>query len=104
MTQAHAIASEALPGLRRNQSVGFLFDALILLAARSGRPDDAARLAGYADAAHEITGTTRDITASRLRDEAIAMIDAELGPYERERLMCDGARLTDTQADELALR
>ncbi len=76
---------------------------LALLLLRSGRPVDAARLVGYADALEQRAGIPRadgnPIVRKALHAELAATFDVE----ELARLAADGAALRETDAMRLAL-
>jgi ATP/maltotriose-dependent transcriptional regulator MalT len=66
-----------------------------LLAACEGRVESAARLVGHADRCSAAMGGQLETNEARARELALARVDAELDPAERDRLMAEGARLAE---------
>ena len=84
-----------------------LFDAVALLAARSGDPADAglaARFVGHADRWYAAMQMPQRAAAeARVLGLALAAIDAAIGEAERRKEREEGAALSDEQADRLAV-
>ena len=103
---AHA-ALEALPIMRPDLWAPRLFDAVALLAARSGDPADAglaARFVGHADRWYAAMQMPQRAAAeARVLGLALAAIDAAIGEAERRKEREEGASLSDEQADRLAV-
>ncbi|HVF65080.1 MAG TPA: winged helix-turn-helix domain-containing protein [Casimicrobiaceae bacterium] len=75
---------------------------LTLLAALEGRPDAAARLAGYADAAYLALDDTRQPNEAAAIDRAHTLARAALGDDECDRLRAEGTTLRDADIAALA--
>ena len=75
---------------------------LALLAALQGRPDAAARLAGYADAAYLALDDKRQPNEAAAIDRARTLARAALGDAEYDRLRAEGTTLRDTDIAAVA--
>jgi tetratricopeptide (TPR) repeat protein len=95
-------AREALPLCREAEYIDWLFPHLALRAAKAGRPEDAARLWGYADHLAE-RGSVRQILEQRAVVALSALLRAALGPVRLEELAAAGRYLGEDQAIALAL-
>ena len=99
-------ALEALPIMRPNLWAPQLFDAVALLAARTGDAADvrlAARFIGHADRWYADNQMPQRAAAEgRVLALALAAIDAAIGEEERRTRREEGAALSDAQADQLA--
>ncbi len=100
---ARAAASEGVPMLHEAGQIWLLADHIALLAARGGRTAIAARLAGYADAAHAAKGSRRQVNEARARDQLQELLQQSLGAGELERLVAEGATMSEDTACSLAL-
>jgi predicted ATPase/class 3 adenylate cyclase len=100
--EARAVAREALPLLREDETEWLWFDHFALLAAGTGRIDDAARLVGYADATLAAHARVRQPNELRARAHLRAILDDELSPDELDRLMAEGAALRKDDACRMA--
>ena len=79
----------------------FCADYLALLAALDGRPEAAARLAGYADIANARVGE-REPNEAAAHARAVQLARAALGDAAFERLRAEGAGLQDAEIDAIA--
>ena len=100
---ARAAASEGVPMLHEAGQVWLLSDHIALLAARDGRVVSAARLAGYADASHTAKGSMRQINEARARDRLQQLLQQSVGADELERLVAEGATMSEDAACAMAL-
>jgi predicted ATPase len=96
--EARLAAREALPLLREDETAWLWFDHIALLAAAGGRIDDAARLAGYADAMLVMHGRIRQPNEVRARRSLDSMLADRLRPDKHARLIQDGASLSEDEA------
>jgi predicted ATPase/class 3 adenylate cyclase len=96
--EARLAAREALPLLREDETAWLWFDHFALLAAAGGRIDDAARLAGYADAMLVMHGRIRQPNEVRARRSLDSMLADRLRPDKHARLIQDGASLSEDEA------
>jgi hypothetical protein len=78
-------------------------DHLALRAALAGKLEDAARLAAFADSTFTAKETSRQPNEARARDRLEALLREKLAPDELERLLAEGAALTEDEACRLAL-
>ena len=72
-------------------------DYLALLVALGGRPQAAARLAGYADAANRAVGDNREVNEAAAIARARGLARAALGEGLFAQLQAEGESLRDTQ-------
>lgn len=101
---ALALAQDALRLLAADGMVWWMADALPWAAWHQGRPADAARLQGWADAKARLRGDSRGPVFSRMRDGFQAALEAHA---ERARLLAvlrQAAEDAVPMADELAQR
>jgi predicted ATPase/DNA-binding winged helix-turn-helix (wHTH) protein len=103
LDDALQLAQEALPLLRQQGSVWSFLDHFGLLAAKRGRPLDAAQVVGCAEELNRRSGYVRQFNELRARNQLLDALRAAIRPSELERLMQQGARLTDDEAARLAL-
>jgi predicted ATPase/class 3 adenylate cyclase len=103
LDEARSVAREAIPLLREDPTAWLWFDHFALLAARCDRIDDAARLAGYAEAALVAHGRVRQPNEMRARASLDAIFADRLVRDECERYFAEGAKLGDDDAFRLAL-
>jgi hypothetical protein len=103
LRSAASTAREALPLMMDNDYSGFLFDALSLLAVRSGQPDVAAMLGGCADAWYvnlQMIRSPIEVRTSRMAEKEI---DEQLRTRSHE-LRLKGSALPLANAEALAQR
>jgi len=101
-----AALDAAREGLALHQDSGyawFTLDHLALRGALAGNPVAAARIAGYTDAAHEANGAARQPNEARARDRLNAILREKLPTDELERLLAEGAKMSDDDACRMAL-
>jgi hypothetical protein len=103
LAQARVHAAEAWPQALSNAFDDSMADHCALLAALEGRPRQAARLLGYAEARHAANRDSRQPTEAQSAERALALVRAALGEAEVERLKVAGAALTVEAAAEEAL-
>src|SRR5207245_5585207 len=101
--EALAVLREGLPLVREDGSAWIFLDDLALRVAYTGKLADAARLAGYADSVHAAKEATRSRLTTRLRDRLHALLREKLSNEELERLLADGAQMSEDEACGLAL-
>ena len=102
--QALVLAREGLPLLAEDGSAWIFIDSLALRAARAGDIAAAARLAGYADRAFATKEATRHPIELRHRSELHALLQRRLSDKELVGLLAQGARMSDEEADRLAVQ
>jgi predicted ATPase len=104
VAEALATAREAVPVLREDGSHWLYFDHFALRLALEGRFDDAARLEGFADAAHRAREECpRQPNEERLRVRLVDLLQKQLAPDRLERLLAEGAKLSDDDACRIAM-
>jgi predicted ATPase/DNA-binding winged helix-turn-helix (wHTH) protein len=103
LDEALAAAREGLP-LRKEDGYSWgAFDHLALRAALAGNTASAARLASYADAAYAAKATPRQANETRARDRLQTLLRETFTPDELERLLAEGATMSEEEAVRLAL-
>jgi predicted ATPase/DNA-binding winged helix-turn-helix (wHTH) protein len=78
-------------------------DHFALRAARAGKVQNGARIAGYADACFAGKETTRQPNEARARDHLRGIFRDMVAPYDLERLFAEGAKMSEDDACRLAL-
>ena len=101
--EARQCARDALRVMSQCDASCEAFFALASIALGEGRFDDAARIAGYAMSIITHEGIERAAQV-RAGNEIVLAIDANTSQGVRQRLMDEGARLSEPQASALALR
>ena len=101
--EALTAAREGLPLVKEDGSAWIFADHVALRAALAGRLADAARLAGYADSAWRLKKATRQPNEARARERLHAMLREKLDAPELDRLLAEGAELSEDEACRLAL-
>jgi tetratricopeptide (TPR) repeat protein len=103
LDEALAAAREGLP-LRKEAGYSFgAFDHLALRAALAGKMTSAAYLTGYADAAYAAKATARQANEARAHTRLRTLLRDRFAPDELERLLAEGAKLSEEEACRLAL-
>lgn len=106
LDEAATVAREALEAVR--PVGGFILRACLqqwaLLAASAGQVEDAAILAGFADAGYASMGETREPTEQQVYDNLRALLRAGLSEPAITRLTLEGAAWTEAEATALAAR
>jgi tetratricopeptide (TPR) repeat protein len=101
--EALTTAREALPMLMEGGFAWSHLDHLALRAALAGKFADAARIAGFSDAAFTGRKTARQPNEARSRDRLQRLLEKELSPTELSRLAAEGAAMSEEAACKLAL-
>jgi hypothetical protein len=104
LDEALITAREAVPLLRSQGMLYWLFDHLALRAGLIGRITDAARIAGYADSLYQAAGSSREPIGIHVTEHLSNLIGAALSCDEIVQLQKEGALLSEEQAVTLALR
>jgi hypothetical protein len=100
--EARAIAQAGWPQAARFDMQPYWADHLALLAALEDRALDAARLAGYADAAYARNEDERQGNETAAVERARTLAREALGEAEAARLQAEGERCSDDDAAALA--
>ena len=103
LDEALAAAREGLSQLKGGSWVWINMDHLALRAGLVGKVVSAARLAGFADAAYAAREMVRQPNEARAHDRLHALLRNTLAADEVERLLSEGAKLTEDEACQLAL-
>jgi tetratricopeptide (TPR) repeat protein len=104
LDEAHATAREAISLQQQDGTVWMWFDHYALLVELMGRHADAARLEGYANTVHSAQGMTpRQSNEARARTRLLALLPEKLAAVELERLLAEGAKMSEEEACRLAL-
>ena len=103
LDQALAAAREGLPLLQEASYAWGTLDHLALRTALAGKVTNAARLAGYADSAHAARQATRQANEARARNRLQLLLREKLSADELERLLADGAKISEEEACRVAL-
>ncbi len=103
LDEALGVARQAVPLLHDEGMLLAQFDHLALRAGLVGRPQDAARIIGYADAIYRQSGRPREPIGERAATQLSQLLEATLAKDEIVRLRNEGALLSDDQALTLAL-
>ncbi len=104
LSAALAAAREALPLIREGGYLWLHLSHLALRVALAGNAEDAARLAGFADAVLAAKGAARQPNEARARSRLDALLCERLARDARERLLEEGSRLTEDEAIRVALQ
>ena len=100
---AAALVVPALGYAQRNGVGGWFLDCVAVLAARAGRPADAALLLGCADSCYLAVEEVRRLQDRRCETEAAAGADAALGSPQSAALRLEGRRYPHERAQALAV-
>jgi tetratricopeptide (TPR) repeat protein len=103
LDEALAAALEGVPLLTEMGHAWINMDHFALRAARAGKIENAARLAGYADSAYATKETLRGPNEGRARGRVQALLQEKLTCDELARLAIEGAALSEDEACALAL-
>jgi hypothetical protein len=71
--------------------------------ALAGKVANAARLAGYVDSEVAANGSPRQPNEARARERLQALLHEKLDPDELQRLLAEGAKLSEDEACRMAL-
>jgi predicted ATPase/DNA-binding winged helix-turn-helix (wHTH) protein len=96
-------AREALPLLSGVGRAWRFMDHLALRAALAGKVVNAALLVGFADSTAAIKGAAREPNEARAHVRVHVLLRERLAPGQLERLLAEGARLTEDEACLLSL-
>jgi hypothetical protein len=99
--RARASAAEAWPLMSRSGWSYLLVDSLALLAAGQGRPVDAARLLGVADAWYAAHQEERQPNEAALERRSASALDAALGPAVHAAERAGGRGLADADQQRI---
>jgi tetratricopeptide (TPR) repeat protein len=102
LEEAISVIREAMPLLRDEGSYWRFLDHVALRVALVGNLDDAARLEGFCDAAFRAQGDEREPNEARLRARLLDLLHERLAPDALERLLAEGAKLSEEEACRLA--
>jgi predicted ATPase/DNA-binding winged helix-turn-helix (wHTH) protein len=103
LAEALVVAREGLPLLQDGGYAWLYLDCAALRAALSGRIYDAARVMGYADSMFQAKSQRRSGNEARARTRLHQLLCKKLAPVEMQRLLAEGADLTDEEACKLLL-
>jgi tetratricopeptide (TPR) repeat protein len=103
LDDALAAAREALPLLKDGGLAWIFLDHVALRAALAGKVANAARVAGYADSIFAAKRTSRQFNEARAHVRVQALLREKLVPDELERLLAEGAKMSEDEACRLAL-
>jgi predicted ATPase/DNA-binding winged helix-turn-helix (wHTH) protein len=103
LDDALAAAREGLPLLKDADYAWGALDYLALRAALTGKLASATCLAGFADSTYAAKESPRQPNEARARERLQTILREKLGPEELERLLAEGAQMTEDEACRLAL-
>ncbi len=103
LTEALSAAREAVPLLRDEGMLFWLFDHLALRSGLAGRARDAALIAGYADTVFREFSRPREPIGQEASNRLATLLKAELSDQEIEQFGRMGAQLSESQVIALAL-
>ena len=101
--EALILARQAVPLLRDDDRLYWLFDHLALRAALTGRAKDGALTGGYANAVHQQSGRAREPMGRHAAERTSLLIREVLSESEIAELRRLGAQLSEEQALAVAL-
>jgi predicted ATPase/DNA-binding winged helix-turn-helix (wHTH) protein len=101
--EALSVAREGIELRKAGGDTSGALDHLALRAALVGRWADAARLAGYVDAAFPTIGSPRQTNEARARARLDRLLRDQISEEECTKLMAEGATMTEEDACRLAL-
>jgi predicted ATPase len=101
--EALTAAQEGLPLLKEIGMVWYTLDHLALRAALAGKVANAALLAGFTDSAHAARKMSRQPNEARAHAHLQALLREKITPDQLERLLAEGAKLSEEEAYRLAL-
>ena len=102
LAEALAIGREFVGPARDVGALWIVIDHFALRLAKSGRYADAARVSGWNDAVVRAKDVRRQINEQRAYDSTHAILRANLPAAELERLLADGAKLSEDEVSRLA--
>lgn len=103
LNEALATAREGLSLLKEGGYAWLFADHAALRAALAGKVVNAARVAGFVDAAHSAKEASRQPNEARARERLQALLRKKLTADELERLLAEGAKMSEDEACRMAL-
>jgi hypothetical protein len=103
LDEALSCARDGLPLLEEAGCAWSMLDHMALWVAMTGKPQNAARIAGYEDAMFAAKKTSRQANEARARGRLQKLLQEQLAAQELDRLLADGAQLTDGEACRIAM-
>jgi tetratricopeptide repeat protein len=103
LVEALDAAREGIPLLDGTGYAWVLIDHLALRSALAGKIESAAKVGGYADAAHASKDATRQTNEARARDRLQSLLRARLDEATLAGYLAEGAKLSELEACRLAL-
>ena len=103
LDEALLVAREAIPLRNEDGMAWCTLDHLALRAALAGKPAIAACLAGHSDSMFAAKETSRQPNEARARGRLQSLLREKLAPGEFERLLAEGAKMSEDEACRLAL-
>ena len=103
LAEALVAAREGLPLLHEGGYAWNMLDHLALRAALAGNVVNAALLAGFTDSTYKAKETSRQPNEARARDRLQPLLREQLTPRDLERLLAEGAKVSEDQACRIAL-
>lgn len=103
LNEALVAAREGLPLVKDIGCAWINMDHFALRAALAGKIANAARLAGYVDSAHVTKETSRGPNEARACERLRALLHEKLVTDELQRLLAEGAKMSEDEACQLAL-
>jgi len=103
LDQAFVAAHEGLPLVKEDGSAWIFADHVALRAALAGKLSNAARLAGYSQYTWAANEAKRQPIEARAHERLCALLREKLDRGELERLVAEGAKLSEDEACRLAL-
>jgi len=102
LAEALAIGREFVGPARDVGALWIVIDHFALRLAKSGRYADAARVSGWNDAVVRAKDVRRQINEQRAYESTQAILRANLSAAELERLLAEGAKLSEDEVSRLA--
>ena len=103
LDEALTDAREGLPLIREGGSAWIFAYSVALRAGLAGGFTAAARLVGYGDAVYAANAAIRHPIDAKGRERLYAILREKLAPGELERLLAEGAKMSEDEACRLAL-
>ncbi len=103
LDEAAAVGRQLITGFRDVGAAWIVLDHFALRYAKRGRHDVAARIAGWNDATVRTKDVRRQINEQRAYEHTLAILREKLAADELERLLADGARMTEDDICRLAI-
>jgi predicted ATPase/DNA-binding winged helix-turn-helix (wHTH) protein len=103
LSEALSAAKEGLPLVKADGSGWIFGDHVALRAALAGRLREAARVAGYSDAAWAAKKASRQPNEARARDRLHSLLREKVSTDDLARFLAEGAKMSEDEAWRLAL-